>query len=134
MKIHLPIFLLLLFISSCAVKVDQTKARAMAEQLLNDLKNENYNNVNNYYTASFNESEALEAKIEKFKRLKDTMGAIQSYELLSSKENYDSDRGINQLELKYKEKCSKITVDETFLIISDEGNEKIIFQNIENAK
>jgi len=134
MKIHLPIFLLLLFISSCAVKVDQTKARAMAEQLLNDLKNENYNNVNNYYTASFNESEALEAKIEKFKRLKDTMGAIQSYELLSSKENYDSDRGINQLELKYKVKCSKITVDETFLIISDEGNEKIIFQNIENAK
>ena len=104
----------------------------MAEALLNDLKNENYNQLNNYYTASFNESEPLEQKIEKFKRLKETMGAIQSYELLSSKEVSDSDKGINQLELKYKVKCSKITVEETFLIINDEGNEKIIFQNIEN--
>src|SRR6266853_694286 len=110
MKVHLPLLLTLLFLSSCALKVDQTKARSMAEAMLSDLKNENYNQLNNYYTSSFNESEPLEQKIEKFKRLKETMGAIQSYELISSKENYDSDRSINQLELKYKVKCTRITV------------------------
>ena len=61
-------------------------------------------------------------------------GSIQSYELISTKENYDSVKGINELELKYKVKCERLTVTYTFLVINDEGDEKIIFQNIENEK
>src|ERR1044071_3974778 len=106
MKLYFFLLLPVLF-SSCALKVDKQKAEAMAQSLLNDLKNENYTNLNQYYTASSNESEPLEKKTEKFKRLRETMGAIQSYELISSKENYNSDQGINQLELKYKVKCDK---------------------------
>src|SRR4051812_7048489 len=108
-------FLILLFISSCTVKVDHQKAQAMAESLLNDLKNENYANLNQYYTASFNESEPVEQKIAQYKQLKETTGPIESYELMSSKENYDSDRGLNELQLIYKVKCSRVTVQETFL-------------------
>jgi hypothetical protein len=134
MKKYFSLLSVLLLLAGCATKVDPSKAQKLAESFLEDVKNENYNSINQYYTSSFNESEPLEKKIEKFQRLKNVMGAIQSYELISSKENYDSDKGLNELELKYKVKCEKLTVDETFLIINDEGEEKIIFQNIENAK
>jgi len=130
----ITIVLISIIFHGCANKVDQTKAKALVENLLSDLKNENYSSLDKYYTSSFNESEPLVEKTEKFKRLKETMGAIKSFELTSSKENYDSDRGINEFELKYRVKCEKVNVDETYLVINDEGDEKIIFQNIENSK
>ena len=133
MKACIVILLLFLF-SSCALKVDQTEAKAMAENLLTDLKTENYAGVDKYYTDMSNESEPLEKKIERFKQLKETTGAIQSFEFISAKEEYDSDQGLNQLTLKYKVVCDRVTVQQTFLFINDEGTSKIIFQNIENLK
>jgi len=119
--------------SGCGLgKVDPQKGQALVENLLNDLKAENYSSLDKYYTSSFNESEPADKKIEKFKQLKETLGGIKSYELTSSKENYDSDRGVNELELKYKVTCDRLTVKETYLVINDEGETKIIFQNIEN--
>jgi len=118
----------------CSAPIDKKKAQSLVESLLMDLKNENYASLNSYYSASFNESETLEQKTEKFKRLKETMGGIRSFELISSKENHDTDKGVNELELKYKVVCERVTVVETYLIISDEGDLKIIFQNIENKK
>jgi hypothetical protein len=137
-SINMKSILTVLFFSflffSCANKVDTVKAKQLVDNFLTDMKNENYGSINQYYSASFNDSEPVEKKIEKFNRLKNVTGAIQSWELISSKENYDSDRGLNELELKYNVKCEKLTVKETFLIINDEGDEKIIFQNIENLK
>jgi hypothetical protein len=134
MKSIVAIALAALVFTSCARKVDEVKAKKLTSDLLEDTKKENYNNMDKYYTSSFNESEPLEKKIEKYNRLKDVMGPIISWELTSSKQSYDSDRGINQLELKYKVKCQRLTVDETFLVVNDEGDEKIIFHNIENEK
>ena len=59
---------------------------------------------------------------------------MKLFELISSTEKHDADKGINQLELKYKVICDRVTVLETYLVISDEGDKKIIFQNIENFK
>jgi len=127
--------LLLLVLLSCGIaKIDLQKARTLVEQLLNDLKQENYSSLDQYYTSSFNESEPLEKKAEKFRQLKVAMGAIKSFELTSSKVVYDADKGINQAELKYKVTCERVVVEETYLVINDEGALKIIFQNIENLK
>ena len=135
MKSISSFFILLLFLTSCNFgKIDEPKARAMVESLLNDLKTENYSSLDKYYTSSFNESEPLDQKTEKFRKLKDTMGAMKSFELISSTEKKDADKGINQLELKYKVVCERVTVRETYFIINDEGDQKIIFQNIENLK
>ena len=131
------IFLFFLFtagITGCVNKVDKQKAQALVENLLNDLKNENYSSIDKYYTSTFNESEPQNQKAEKFKRLKETLGNIKLVELISSKETIDSDQGLNELELKYKVTCERAVVEETYLVINDEGDEKIIFQNIENAK
>lgn len=135
MKTISSLFILLALLSSCSVgKIDQPKAKTMVESLLNDLKTENYSALDKYYTSSFNESEPLDQKTEKFKQLKETMGAMKSFELISSTEKHDADKGINQLELKYKVICDRVTVLETYLVMSDEGDQKIIFQNIENFK
>ena len=106
----------------------------MAENLLTDLKNENYSSIDKYYTALANESEPVAKKTERFRQLKEITGGIKSFEFMNAKEEYDSDKGLNQLELKYKVICEKVTVVQTFLFINDEGTSKIIFQNIENLK
>lgn len=136
MKNYVLLFLLSA-ISHCGCglgKIDHQQAKSLVENLLNDLQNENYTSLNKYYTSSFNESEPDEKKIEKYKRLKEVMGPIQSYKLVSEQESRDEDKGFKRLELIYHVICTKVTVKETFLIINDEGELKIIFQNIENLK
>ena len=129
-KLLYPIFFLLL---SCGLAaIDQNKAKTVAENLMKDLKDENYSNLDNYYTASFNESESLDQKIKKYKKLKEFMGPVQSYELLGTKQDNTSDNGGPKIELKYKMRCSKTTVIHTLIIINDEGIHKITFQNFEN--
>ena len=136
MKHIIAISVALLFsITSCGLtKIDPSKAQTHIENLLNDLKGENYSAIDNYYTTSFNESEPLEKKKEKYNRLKEVMGPIESYELLSSTQKQDEQSNVAELELVYKVTCKRVTAKETFLIINDEGELKIIFQNIENLK
>lgn len=123
----------LFFLLSCGLAdIDLQKAHTVAEDLMNDLKNENYSDLDKYYTASFNESEPLEKKVEKYKRLKETLGAVQSYELISARQEGNIDKGGPLVELKYRMKCSKITVVHTLIIINDEGTHKITFQSFEN--
>lgn len=119
--------------SACFLgKVDKEKGIQFANQLLDDLKKEDYSRIDSYYAASFSENEPTEKKIEKFKRLREVMGPMKSYELLETKEKHDSVSGLNQLILKYKVVCEKVTALQTFVIINDEGQLKIIFQNFEN--
>jgi hypothetical protein len=136
MKRSAIVYLCLAFlISSCGLgKVDKDKGIAVAEGLLNDLKTENYTDIDKYYMNSFNASEPLDRKVAKFKRLREVMGPIQSFQLKDAKEEYDSVKGINQLLLTYSLVCTKVTATQTFLIINDEGDMKIMFQNIENLK
>lgn len=128
------LILILFFISSCALKVNQSEAREKAEALLTDLKNNNYAAIDKYYTALSNESEPLAKKQERFEQLKTITGPIQSFQFENAKEEYDSDKGLNQLQLQYIVKCEKVTLRQTFLFINDEGTSRIIFQNIENLK
>jgi hypothetical protein len=129
-----PLLIIAFIFAECSPKVDPQRGQLLVEGLLTDLKNENYSSLDRYYTSLFNESEPNEKKIAKFQQLKQTLGSIQSWKLISSKENYNSDKGINELELKYNVKCDRMTVQETYLVINDEGELKIIFQNIENLR
>ncbi|MBS1764078.1 MAG: hypothetical protein JSS90_03810 [Bacteroidetes bacterium] len=134
MKNYKILFVLMaVMFSACFLgKVDKQKGIQFTEQLLNDLKNEDYSRIDSYYAASFSENEPTEKKIEKFKKLREVMGPMKSYELLEAKEKHDSDTSLNQLVLKYKVVCEKVTALQTFVIINDEGQLKIIFQNVEN--
>ena len=125
-------FLPLLFLASCGWnKVDLTKARAVAENFLNDQKNERYEGINEYFTPSFNESEPLEKKTEKLKKIKGIIGAIESFELADTKETGNGLDDIPTIQLKYKVKYAKAIAEQTFIIINYEGTHRITFQNIE---
>jgi hypothetical protein len=125
---------LLLFTTSCSLTVDQPKAKQLVENLLNDLKNENFAALDKYYISTFNESEPAEKKIEKYNRLKEVAGSIVSFEFVTAEEKYDNDTNIKFLELVYHVKCSRLTLKETFRVMNDEGDLKIFYQNIENMK
>lgn len=133
MKKILSATIISLLLASCNFgKIEIPEAKQLVESLLNDIKNNNYSELDKYYIASFNESEPAEKKKEKYDRLRNVMGDITAYECISATEKYNESEGINQLELIYKVTCSRITVKQTFLVIKDEGSLKIIFQNIEN--
>lgn len=127
-------YLSLLFFASCGwTKVDLQKARAVAENYLTDQKNEKYDNINDYFTSSFNESEPLEQKIEKLKKIKEVLGAIESFELSDSKV---TERGLDDpstVQLIYKVKYSRGIAEQIFIIMNDEGKHKITFQNIQTT-
>jgi hypothetical protein len=71
-------------------------------------------------------------KVEKFKRLSDAMGPIVSFEMLLAEVKKDPVSNVNQLFIKYKVVCTKVTALQSFILVNDEGQPKIIFQNIEN--
>src|ERR1044071_6970150 len=126
----LPYLLIILFASCAWVKVDPEKAKTVAENYLTDQKNERYDNINDYFTPSFNESEPLEQKIEKLKKIKDVLGAVESYELADSKV---TQRGLDDpstVQLKYKVKYTRGKAEQIFIIINDEAKHKITFQNV----
>ncbi len=121
-----------LFFSSCTPEVDATEAKKMVEQLLTDLKNEKYDALDTYYTSSSNRSEPLQAKMEKYIRLQDTTGPIESFEYVSGEKKFDEESGYNQFTLIYKVVCSRLVLKETFILVKDEGKTGILFQNTEN--
>lgn len=128
-------FCLLLFCEGCgSAEVKTDEAKKLVEGLLTDLKNENYDRVNDYFTSSFNQSESMEVKVQKFIRLLDTTGPIQSFEFVSEEKKYDEASGYNQCSLLYKVKCSRTNLKETFIVVSDEGKLGIIFYNVENLE
>ncbi len=84
MKNYKILFVLMaVMFSACFLgKVDKQKGIQFTEQLLNDLKNEDYSRIDSYYAASFSENEPTEKKIEKFKKLREVMGPMKCYYLL----------------------------------------------------
>ena len=125
--------LLIAFVAYGCNKVEPDKAKELVENLLNDVKKENYKDLNKYYSDAFNDIESLEKKTEKYNKLHESLGSLQSFDLFDTKENHDSERG-NSVTLKYHLKFEKITVVGTFIVIKDDMSYKITFQNIENIK
>lgn len=121
---------ILLFVAiGCVNKVEPDKAKVLVEKLLNDVKAENYKDIDSYYTNSFNDSEPKEKKIEKYKKLKDVMGSLQSFSLIDSKENKSEDN-VASVTLKYDLNYSNVKGEGTFTVINDDGSIRITFQNI----
>ncbi len=130
-RINFIIVLLISFSIGCGLnKPDPIKAKELVEKLLADLKANNYANLNLYYTDTFNDSEPLDKKTEKYQKMKDALGNIDSYEFVDSKESNQVE-GVPALNLTYKVKYGTMTLNYSFIIIKDEGKHKITFQNME---
>src|SRR5471030_2697859 len=114
------ILLLLVAAIGCVNKVKPDEAKALVEKLLNDVKSENYKDIDSYYTNSFNDSEPKDKKIEKYNKLKSVMGALQSFSLIDSKENMGQDN-VASVTLRYDLNYANVKGEGTFTVINDDG-------------
>ena len=72
--------------------------------------------------------------IKKLSKLWLIVFLVESFEFVSEEKKYDEASGYNQCSLLYKVKCSRTTLKETFIVVSDEGKLGIIFYNVENLE
>jgi hypothetical protein len=133
-RIAVIIILINLFlVFGCGLtRVDPEAGKKLTENLLSDLKDERYANIDRYYIDSFMAHEPLEDKIAKFRQLRQTVGGITGYKLVSENQKYDDPSGYHQLTLVYKVDSERVPLKMTFIVVKDEGNTGIIAQKIEN--
>ena len=111
-------------------QLDEQTAKAKVEQFLELLKTHQYDKMKDFYSASFEESEPMDVKTQKLKNIESISGEVLTYEYISSERKEVDNETI--LYLKYKVKCSKLTLTETFGLIMEEGKYKITNHEITN--
>jgi hypothetical protein len=133
MKTLKMIFLAALVISltACSEQLDNEQAKQVAEELLEQIDNENYSALNNYYTESFNRGETEEERAAKFKKLRGIMGGIKSVELKDAANTAEFGEPA-QVILKYEIERTKVNSIETFTVVKEEGNYRVSNHNITN--
>jgi hypothetical protein len=132
MKIKLLIAALAFALFSCSSeKMELPKAKEVAEACLNAIAKEDYAKVKGeYYSDALGAASADELD-SKFKKLKDVMGEMQSFELTDSAVNNNSGEEPNVI-LTYTVKHSKVTTTEKFVIIIEGSKYKIMMHDIRN--
>jgi surfactin synthase thioesterase subunit len=120
-----------LFFSSCSAPIDELQAQKLVEELLQEIDSENYSNLSNYYTASFNAGESEEARADKFERLRSAVGKIKSYEVTNTEHSEKFAYPIHVV-LTYKIERTYMPTIEKFVVIRDEGSLKVSNHGITN--
>ncbi|MDQ3192946.1 MAG: hypothetical protein M3Q58_15265 [Bacteroidota bacterium] len=129
MKKLLLILLTISFFSCSTEPLDQTKSEEAIESLLQKISMEEYDKISDYYTDSFNSGEPIETRTEKFKALRNAMGAKQSHELIEAvhEANFAEQAKLN---LTYKIKYSRVTAIEKFSVVNEDGAYKVARHDI----
>src|SRR5579872_1389680 len=104
-------------------KPDEASAKNKVAELLELIKNHQYDKAQDLYSSTFMEEEPADAKVKELQQIANTTGDITSYEFMESKLKSDTDE--NLLIIKYKVKCTKTNLVETFGIIIEDGKYKI---------
>jgi hypothetical protein len=122
---HLLALLFIFSLTSCAEKpLDEATAKKVVEALIDKTDKGDWEGIENFYTAEFNASETVEIKVQKLIRLRDTMGPVQSKELISATHVAEFGQP-QQVVLKYKVVHARVTAIETFTVQEDEGGYKV---------
>jgi hypothetical protein len=129
MKKLIYLFAVILIACIGCGKVDPTKAKELVQTLIQKIDSGKYAETEKFYTDEFNASESLEARAEKYKKLKEVFGNVVSVECISEKKSIDpDDRPI--VELLYKVKHTNLTSLEAYTVVSQAGDYKIEQQDI----
>jgi hypothetical protein len=128
-KLFVVITVVVMACSGCG-KVEPNKAKALVVSLIQKIDSGKYDETSAYYTDEFNAGESLDARIEKYKKLKDAFGDVQSIDCISEKDSTDpTDRPIVQLQ--YRVKHTKLTSLEAYSVVSQNGDYKVESQDVE---
>jgi len=133
MKIKLLIVAIVFAFASCSSdKLDLAKAKETAEKCLTAIDKEDYPTViNEYYASELGSTQTPEELTAKFKKLKEVTGAMQSFELKSSDNSVEAMKE-STATLVYVVKHDRVTTNEKFVIILENGKYKISLHDIKN--
>ena len=121
---------LILFLAACSANLDQYKAKALTDELIQKINSGAYNELSPYYTDELNEGEPIAARTEKFKKLKDVLGDVVSTQIVSEKDSTTQDE-TNCIILIYNVKHTKYTSREEFTVVKQGGSYKVSQQKID---
>ena len=133
MKIKLFIVALFFALVSCSGdKLDMAQAKTAAEGCLTAIDKEEYPKViSDYYASELGSAEPAEELTNKFKKLKEVTGPMQSFEFkegVSSAEMGQESAAV----LTYSVKHERVTTTEKFTIIIESGKYKVSSHDIKN--
>jgi hypothetical protein len=118
------LLILLAFVTCSPEKLEISKAKIVAENLIRTIDREKYSEVSKFYTKSFNESEPADKRTEKFKALKSVKGDLKNF-ILTDSVNEAKSAEEPKIILTYQINYTKLTTLETFTIIYDEGDYRV---------
>jgi uncharacterized protein VirK/YbjX len=122
---------ILLCFSSCFEPPNENEAKALVESLIQQIDKENYSELSDFYAADFNEGESLQARTEKFQKLRDIMGAVKTIELTDSE--MVNEPGVPaKIILTYRIGREKVASIEKFIVFKDEGKYVVANHSITN--
>jgi hypothetical protein len=124
------IFILTIFLVACSGSLDHAKAKALTDELIQKINSGAYDQLSQYYTDELNEGEPVEKRTEKFQKLKDVMGDVQSAELVSEQNGTTQDE-FPCVVLTYKIKHTKLTSKEEFTVVARGSSYKVSEHKIE---
>ena len=128
---HIIGAIIIILVTSCSLgKLEMNDAKACVEGFLEEIRDENFDQALTYYSDMFNESEPEEEKLAKLKRLHEVMGPITSYELRDSVVKTTPGE-VKTIGLTYYVQHTKVNAIEKYTVINDEGEVKIVGQNVE---
>jgi hypothetical protein len=108
---------------------DMDKSKAVVETLIQKENSGDYAATTQYYTDDFNKSEPLDVRTTKFQQLHDALGDYISAACVKAVDSTDLN-DFPSVYLEYKVKHSKLTSDERFMVIREEGSLKVELHNI----
>ena len=133
MKIKLFIVALIFTFFSCAKnEIDLAKAKECAENCMTTIAKEDYTKVRSeYYSNDLGGAEPAEELDNKFKKLKDVTGDLQSFELTESAISSEPGEETKAV-LTYTVKHTKVNTIEKFTIVIESGKYKVTGHDIKN--
>jgi hypothetical protein len=121
----------LLFLVSCTqLALDENKAKATVTDLIETLKDHQFEKTSTYYSDALNESEPVPARTTKFVQIESAAGPILSSECVESAKSTLDERAVYTL--KYKVTCKNTVLIQTFVVAMEEGKYKVIRHDISN--
>ena len=127
---NLTVILVVLLLSACSsVKPDMSKAKQCSDNFLNALKENNFEEALKYYSTDEFYSEGTENRTGKMEELSTSIGKVISYSLTDSILVEEKEGG-SSIVLTYKVENEKINSIQTFIIQNEDGEYKIISQDV----
>jgi hypothetical protein len=111
--------------------MNEADARQLVEDLIIQADAGNYDNLKNFYSPAFNQSEPVEVKKEKLMHLQKVLGPVTGMEFISATHVAEFGQP-RKLVLEYRVLHTKINTIEKFSVVEEEGGYRVSSHSVQS--